>query len=469
MDIVAHMKRISKRVPRAQAPQEVAAAIRAAVRSQVPGALEGLISGYHPIDIAFAMRELAGEEREAVFQLLEAPEAGVILEEVDDEISADLAEATEEAELAEIIDAMPPDAGSNLVKQLDEAKAHRVLERIPDEESEELRELLQFGPETAGGIMTPEVLQAPPDLTAAEVIAHLQSQKLAPEVLSYVYIVEEDSRRLLGVLDMSELITAPPDRPLAEVMVSDVVTVHPNTDREDVVRLVDRYDLMAVPVVDEQQRLWGVVTIDDVIDAIQEEHTEDVSRFGGTSAEALASASSWRVARLRLPWLVICLAGTFVSAMVIRLFTNSLLGPLIALAAFIPVINAMSGNSGLQTSTIVVRGLALGLTSRVGIYRMLGRELVTAAALGLACGALAGMGAALLTGQTAYAPIIGAALFCAIVWASMVGTIAPIVFNRLNIDPALASGPLVTTLNDSFALLIYFGLSLLLQHAVGLS
>ncbi len=276
-----------RQVRRAQDPQEVVEAIRAAARSQMPGALEGLISGYHPIDIAFAMRELAGEEREAVFRLLEARDAGVVLEEVDDEVSADLAEATEEAELAEIIDAMPPDAGSDVVKQLDQEKAHRVLDRIPDEESAELRELLQFGAETAGGIMTPEVLYAPPDLTAAQLIAHLRSQKLAPEVLTYVYIVDEDSRRLLGVLDMRELITTPPGQALGEVMVTDVVTVHPDTDREDVVRLVDKYDLMALPVVDEQERLCGVVTIDDVIDAIQEEHTEDIFLvFGGVHVAA---------------------------------------------------------------------------------------------------------------------------------------------------------------------------------------
>ena len=453
---------------RAQHPEDVAAAIRAAARSQVPGALEGLISGYHPIDIAFAMRELDPHEREVLFQLLDSAEAGVVLEEVDDEISADLAEATEEAELAEIIDAMPPDAGSDMVSQLDEQTAHRVLERIPDEESEELRGLLQFGPETAGGLMTPEVVYVPPDVTPSEVIAHLRSQKLAPEVLSYIYVVDEESRRLLGVVDIPELVTAPPHKPLAEAMVTDVVTISPDSDRTEAVRLVDNYDLMALPVVDEDNKLLGVVTVDDVIDAMQAEHTEDLSRVGGTSAEALAAGSSFRVARLRLPWLIICLAGTFVSATVIRLFTASLLGPLIALAAFIPVINATSGNSGLQSSTIVVRGLALGLIGRVGLYRMLARELVIAVLVGLSCAVLAGLGAGLLTGEMAYAPLIGTALFCAVVWASMVGAVMPLLFNRWNIDPAVASGPLVTTLNDSFALLIYFGLSLLLANVVGL-
>ncbi len=453
---------------RAQHPEDVAAAIRAAARSQVPGALEGLISGYHPIDIAFAMRELEPDEREVLFRLLDSVEAGVVLEEVDDEISVDLAEATAEAELAEIIDAMPPDAGSDMVSQLDEQTAHRVLERIPDEESQELRELLEFGPETAGGLMTSELVYAPPDITPSEVVAHLRSQQVEAQVLSYIYVVDEESRRLLGVVDIPELVTAPPHKPLAEAMVTDVVTISPDSDRTEAVRLVDKYDLMALPVVDEDHRLLGVVTVDDIIDAMQAEHTEDLSRVGGTSAEALATGSSFRIARLRLPWLIICLGGTFVSAAVIRLFTTSLLGPLIALAAFIPVISATSGNSGLQSSTIVVRGLALGLIGRVGLYRMLIRELLIAVLVGLGCAVLAGLGAGLLTGEMAYAPLIGIALFCAVVWASMVGAVMPLLFNRWNIDPAVAAGPLVTTLNDSFALLIYFGLSLLLVNALGL-
>lgn len=453
---------------RAQKPEDVAAAIRVAADSNVPGAVKGLISGYHPLDIAFAMRELNADEREGVFALLEAEEAGIVLEEVDDEITQSLTEVTEEGQLAEIIDAMPPDAGSDVVSLLDEERAHRILERIPDEESEELRELMQFGAETAGALMTPEVVYAPPDITSAQVIAHIRSQQVPAETLTYVYVVDEATRRLLGVVDMAELITALPGRPLAESMVTDVITVQPDTDRAEVVRLVDNYDLMALPVVDDGNRLLGVVTIDDVIDAIQDEHTEDISYFAGTSAETLATASSVRVARLRLPWLLICLAGTFVSATVIRLFTISILGPLIALAAFIPVISAMSGNSGLQSSTIMVRALALGLISSVGVYRVLLREFLTALLLGVSCGAVAGFGAGLFAGNMAYAPIIGVALCCGIIWAAMLGTVMPLIFNKLNIDPAVASGPLVTTLNDSFALLIYFGVTLLLLRAVGL-
>jgi len=225
---------------------------------------------------------------------------------------------------------------------------------------------------------------------------------------------------------------------------------------------------MALPVVDEDNRLLGVVTIDDVIDAMQAEHSEDMSRFGGTAAEALAGASILRVAQLRLPWLVVCLAGTFVSATIIRLFTDSVLGPLIALAAFIPVINDMSGNSGLQSSTTIVRSLALGLMGRAGTRKLVMQQVLSGALAGLVCGILAGTGAALLTGNTGYGPIVGVAMFLAITWASMMGTAMPIVFTRLHIDPALASGPLVTTLSDSFALLIYFGLSLLLVNVVGL-
>lgn len=453
---------------RTQEPDQVAAAIRTAAASKVPGALKDLISGYQPLDIAFAMRELDSEERERVFGLLEIAPAGVVLEEVDDEITVDLTEATEEGQLAQIIDAMPPDAGTDVVSQLDEEKAHRILQHIPEEESEELRELMQFGPDTAGGLMTPEVVYAPPDVVPAEVIAHIRNQKVPPENLTYVYVVDEDTRRLLGVVDMPELITAPLDRPLAQSMVAEVIAVHPDTDRHEVVQLVDKYDLMALPVVDEDNRLLGMVTIDDVIDAIQAEHSEEISHLGATKAEDLATSSSLRVARLRLPWLLICLAGTFLSATVIRLFTSSVLASLIGLAAFIPVINGMSGNSGLQSSTIMVRALALGLISRTGVYKILLRELLTAIVVALVCGLMAALAAGLFLGDIGYMPILGIAMFCAIIWATMLGAVMPLVFDWLNVDPAVASGPLVTTLADTLALLNYFGIALLLMNVVGL-
>jgi len=452
---------------KARSAKEVAAALKAATSSNVRGALEGLISGYHPMDIAYAMRELESEEREAIFALLATDDAGIVLEEVDDEIGADLAEATPDEELAEIIDAMPPDVGSNVVNLLDDERKHRVLERIPAEEAVELRELMQFETDTAGGLMTSEILMAPPDLRIDDLVTHIRRQKVPPDTLSYVYVID-DSRRLIGVISMPELVTAAPDAVLEEVMVADVVSVPPDLDRQELVQVVDKYDLLGVPVVDDDGRLLGMVTVDDVIDAIQEEHSEDVSKFAGTSAETLLTASSVRVARLRLPWLTVCLMGTFLSALVIKRFSITI-ETVIGVAAFIPVISAMSGNSGLQSATIVVRGMALGIITLGTIGRLILREILTALILGATCGILAGLVGAAIMHNTSLGLVVAVAMTLAIIWATLIGTLVPFLFQRLGIDPAIASGPLVTTLNDSFALLIYFGVATLmlgyLQHA----
>ena len=439
---------------KALGPQQVAVAIKAATRSKVRGALEGLISGYHPMDIAYAMRELGAEEREAVFALLDTDEAGVVLEEVDDDIGADLAEATSDEELAEIIDAMPPDVGSNVVNLLDDERQHRVLEHIPEDEAREIKELTKFELDTAGGLMTTDLLMAPSDLTAREVVAHLRNREVPPDTLSYIYVID-DARRLLGVIDAPELVTADASAQLAEFMVTDVVSVPPDADREEVVQLVDKYDLLGVPVVDESDHLLGMVTIDDVIDAMQEEHSEDISRLAGTNAETLLTESSFRVTRLRLPWLILSLLGTFLSAAIIKFFSFSLQS-VIGLAAFIPVIAAMSGNSGLQSATIVVRGMALGVIEFGALGRLLLREVVTALALGVTCGALGGLIGAAFMGDAGLGLVVGIAMTLAIVWSTLVGTLIPFIFQRLGIDPALASGPIVTTINDAFALLIYF-------------
>jgi magnesium transporter len=447
----------SPEAAKARTAQAVAAAIRAATRSNVRDALEGLITGYQPLDIADAMREWESDEREAVFALLDADASGVVLEEVDDEIGADLAEATPDAELAEIIDAMPPDVGSDVVNLLDHERQHRVLDRIPDEEADELKQLMEFPVDTAGGLMTTDLLMAPADLTAADVRTHIQRQDIPPDTLTYVYVIDE-ARRLLGVIDMAELLTAAPEARLRDFMVTDVVSVGPETDREEVVRLVDKYDLLGLPVADDDTRLLGMVTVDDVIDAMQKEHSEDISQFAGTSAEALESASSLRVARLRLPWLALSLLGTFLAAGVIRLFSGPLQA-VIGLAAFIPVIMAMSGNSGLQTATIVVRGMALGVIEQGAIGRLLLREVVTALVIGVVCGVLAGALGMAFMNDVGFGPLVALAMTLAVMWSSMVGTAIPFAFQRLGIDPAIASGPLVTTINDCFALLIYFGVA----------
>ncbi len=434
----------------------VASTLRAAIDSGVPALLQKLISSYHPMDIALAMRELNREQREAVFNLLSPADSGVILEEVDDDVAVELAEATEEGELAEIIDSMPPDVGADVMNLLDVEQVHRILERIPDEESDEIAQLAGYAPDTAGGIMTSEVIFAPMDVTARDVISHIRNQKIPPESLLYIYVVDEQ-RRLRGVVDMVELVLADPDLELADFMTSDVMAVTADTDQEHASKIVDQYDLSALPVVDDNGRLVGQVTVDDIIDAIQEEHTEDIARLAGTSPRDVLSESSMQVVILRLPWLAICFGGTLVSALVINAFTE-LLTAFVQLAAFIPVIAATSGNAGLQSATIMVRSLSLGHQQQAKVGKVVMRQLGAALVMAIIVGLVAGIAGHLIMGSPQMGLVVAIGMFFAVTWGTTAGAVVPILFERVGIDPAVASGPLVSTVNDAVSILIYLSL-----------
>ncbi len=445
---------------------DVAEAIRAATRSDVRGALEGLISGYHPIDIAFAMGELTADERGRVFELLDSDASGIVLEEVDDRITADLAEATDEGELAEIIDAMPPDSGADAINMLPADVQHRILNRIPAEGAAELAGLLHYADESAGGLMTTEVIVSPPDVTANGVLQHIRRTSVGREAIFRVYVVDEE-RHLIGAADLADIINARDDQPLTKIMDPDPVRVHHDTDQEEVVRQVDKYDLTAIPVVDDDDRLLGAVTVDDVIDALQQEVNKDVASVAGATPEDLLSRSPWRAARSRVPWLLVSLAASLLSAGVIRLFSGTLEAA-VMLAAFIPVITAMSGNSGLQSSMITVRSMALGLLGDVGYPRLLWRQLPTALLVALVCGAIAFGAGTLILGAPGYGLIVGLAMFCAICTGTLLGSFVPVAFKRIGVDEALASGPFVTTMNDAVSLLIYFGIAAGLLRALNI-
>jgi len=434
--------------------QEVAAAIRAATQSHVPGALEGLISGYHPIDIAYAMRELSSEDRAAVFELLDADDSGVILEEVDDDIGEDLLEATEERALAEIIDAMPPDVGADAVSLLSEERKHRILNRIPDDEAAELASLLEHSHDSAGGIMTSEVIAAPPDVTAAGVIQHIRRTDVHPEAISRVYVVD-DQRHLVGAVDLATLINARDDQPLQKLMEPDPISVHPATDQEEAVQLVDRYDLPSLPVVDDEGRLLGAITVDDVIDVLQHEATEDLAYVGGTTVEDVMTTSTWRSVRGRVPWLMVAMGASLVSASVVKGF-QATLQQAVLLAAFMPVISAISGASGVQSSTVAVRAIALRLIETGGYGRFLLKQVPTTLLVALVCGVAAAGTGSLLLGSWGYGIIVATAMLIAVILGTTLGCVLPLFFNRIGVDPAVACGPLVGTFNDAVSFLIYF-------------
>jgi magnesium transporter len=268
----------------------------------------------------------------------------------------------------------------------------------------------------------------------------------------------------VGVTSLRQLLLSPPERTLGEIMTRSVIQVDTGTDQEEVAQLAARYDLLAIPVVDEARRLVGIVTVDDIIDIVKEEATEDFYKMVGTSDnELLYQERSFRVAGIRLPWLLVNLAGLVVTGLLLRRFQVSLKEALFLLT-FVPVIMGMGGNIGSQTATITVRGLATGRIGRDRgrLRRFLWQQTKVGEVLGVACALLVAVGAFVLEQNLYYALVVGVSLFLAIVVASVNGALVPLVFERLGVDPAIASGPLVTTSNDITGILIYFGLASLL-------
>jgi magnesium transporter len=284
-----------------------------------------------------------------------------------------------------------------------------------------------------------------------------------PDSIFYIYVVDS-AGKLLGTVWIRRLITSDLQSQIGDLLEDKLITVPVEMDQEEVASMFQKHNLFAMPVIDSSGMLLGQITVDDVMEVMEEEATEDVFKLAGTDDAELKSESALKIARVRFVWLLVCLGGTLLSGVVIRLFETTL-EHVIVLAAFIPSIMAMGGNSGIQTNTVTVRGLATGTVSGSRIARVLFRELRVALLLGIACGFIIGVIARFWTGGVILGAIVGGAMFCSIACASMMGVLLPLTFNKLKIDPAVASGPFIITMNDAFSLLIYFALvSLMLTY-----
>jgi len=281
----------------------------------------------------------------------------------------------------------------------------------------------------------------------------------------YVYVIDEDDR-LLGTVPLRKLVTAPKDKPVKELMYTDMVTVPADMDQEEAARLAVKYDLLALPVVDSDGRVLGRITVDDLMEVMEEEANEDILTLAGTGEEALESRSVFGLAKVRIPWLLLCLAGSVLSALVLERF-NATLSQAMALAFFIPAIMAMGGNSGIQTSTIVVRGLGTGAIRPKQLPKLLVREMRVAVVIGILCGVLVAVAAQLLTGAWVFGIIVGLSLAGAMAVAVAGGVLWPMLCNALGIDPAIAAGPFITTTNDITGLLIYLLIASALLRVFG--
>jgi magnesium transporter len=424
-----------------------------------------LVEDRHPVEIAEIIDHLVEDRKKYLFQLLNAQVASDVLEEVSDLSRDQLLEEIEAHRLAEIVDEMASDDAADIIGELPSPLAEEVLGLINEEQAQALRQLLRYDEESAGGIMTKQFVSVPDDATVQEAIDQIRATVDQAESVYYLYVTDRRGV-LVGLLSLAQLVLSRPEEKISRVMNTDVVSVPTDMDQEEVAALVEKYDLASVPVVDRIGRLVGRITVDDVVDVIVEEASEDITKMAGTTDEEIRQDSALRIASLRLPWIVISLLGGILSGTIISRFRITL-GSLLALAFFIPVITAMGGNIGIQSSTIVVRGLATGEIGLLRVARRILREVRVGLLMGVMCGGIVGLVAFVWQGNPLLGVIVGSAMLSAITVAATMGALVPLIFKKINIDPAIATGPFVTMTNDIVGLFIYFGLAVMLLKLLG--
>ena len=426
------------------------------------------LQNLHPADLAEILDELEDSDRLSVLENLDEEIAADTLGEAEAETQLQIIEQLDPQAASELIDEMDPDEAADLLQDLDPEKARLILAKMDIADAIDVKELLRHREDTAGGLMTTEYASIFEDFTVKEAFDHLRLIATDIEIIYYMYIIDPEEK-LKGVVSIRDLLAANPQAKVSEVMDDDLVVVYPETEQEEVANLMNKYDYMAIPVVNYDRQIVGVVTIDDIMDVMEEEASEDMFKFAGSSDEELNYTSPLQACRARLPWLLITLATGFITSSILKNFMTEF-DNVIVLAFFVPVVMAMGGNTGIQSSTLIIRGMALNDYSGGELFKRLLSEIASGALMGISCGLVVGLWAKYListdlTISAAFSPFflaltVGIAMMSAMTFAALFGALVPIIFDRLKIDPAVASGPFVTSSNDIFALIIYYAVSL---------
>lgn len=418
------------------------------------GMVLNLIADLYPADVALLIRRLPDEEASRLFRWL-PPELGSdVLAEMEDAVRSRLLSGLEPRTLIPLIDALDTDDAADVLADLPDEVALQVL---PDlEDTEDLTELLEYGEETAGGIMAREYVAIPPDWTLQEATEEVRRNAADVDEVYTAYVVDEDET-LLGVVSLKQLLLSAGSVKVRDIMDADFISVSPEIDQEEVARVVQRYDLVSVPVVDDVGRMMGRITIDDVVDVMRDEAEEDIQLMSGLTGQEETVDTAVEVSRGRLPWLIVGLVGSGLSGTVIGVF-EATLQQAVVLATFIPIVTAMGGNAAVQSAAIAVQGLGSGELWLSDAFRRIGKEMVVAVlngivVAGLLCGTVAVLG---MGNVTMLVATLGLTMLCVSLVATTNGALIPFVLTWFGIDPASAMGPFVTTLNDILGLAIYF-------------
>jgi len=429
--------------------------IKRLLRRGATSHLKKIVNKTHAADLSVVFRSLSLSEQLRLFNLIaDIEQKGVLFSELEEDIFLDIVEEMRIEDVVEIFETMPTDDVADLLGRLPEDKADVILKKMKKEGSDEVEDLLSYENDTAGGIMVPDFIALSQEVNAKEAIESLQKEYLDVEMPFYLYVVDEYGK-LVGVSSLRQLVVVPPETPLKEFMTTDVFSVRTDMDQEEVAKIVARYDILAVPVIDETNRLVGIVTVDDVIDIFRREATEDILKMAGAGEEFVETKSILKSTRIRLPWLFASCIGGLFAFFIINQFEGSL-NKFVYLAAFIPVIMGMGGNIGTQSSTIVVRGLATGRISIREIWSVVFKELTIGFILGIVYGILIGSVAQFRYRMDLLAVSVGLAVVSSMALAALVGSFVPMAFARVNIDPAVATGPFVTTAMDIISVFFYF-------------
>ena len=445
--------------------------LRDLVRSQLQALLEqndlqgakAILVPVQPADIAEAIEGLPEAMQAIAFRLLSKGEAIEVYEYLDSSIQQALIEEFKRQDVLDIVDQMSPDDSVRLFDDLPAKIVNRLLEQLSPTERQATAQLLGYEAGTAGRIMTPELISFKEGFTVTQALERIRRLANVTETIYYLYVTD-NARRLTGTLSLRDLVTAQPSQTIGEIMTREAVFIYTDTDQEEVAKVIQRYDFLAVPVVDREQRLVGIVTVDDVIDIIQEETTEDIYALGGgvqSGGDNYFQSDLLTVARKRVVWLLVLLVTNTVTGTIIK-SQESLLQQVVSLAAFIPLLTGTGGNVGAQSSTVVIRGMNTDEIRAMGEFQVILREGIAGLILGTMLGSIATVWAYFLQGNLAVAISVGVSLVAISLLASVSGSALPFLFRYLRLDPALMSAPFIATAVDVAGVLIYFNLARLI-------
>lgn len=426
--------------------------------------LKRIFYDYEPIEIVEILKEFSLKDKVFLFSLLNIDFAADIFEKMDKDDQLTLLGAFDKTRKAKILDEVAPDERVDFFEQLPEEMVLRFLSIMEEEEAQDVRELMRYDKNTAGGRMTTDFAQIEKGITVEQTLRSLRKTAKDLEMIYYIYVVDRTDK-LLGVVSLKDLIIAQPEKEIDEIMHTKLIAIPIDMDQEQVAKRIARYDFLALPVIDKEGKIKGIITVDDLIDVIREEDTEDMYKFGaaGKHIDNYMSITPLSVAKHRITWLLILVVTGFISGTIMEEFSFALKN-VVSLAFFIPLLMGSGGNAGTQAASVVVRGLAIGEVKLRDIWKVVKKEFLVGITVGAALGILALLRALILQKSSLLGITVGLSMITTVTVATCLGAILPIVCEKLGLDPAVVSGPLITTVIDISSLLIYFGIAMQLME-----